>query len=246
MSQKAVLITGASRGIGAGIAEHFFLKGYHVFLNFQKNEQQAEALAASLRAKSGGSVELLGFNVASPQEVDQAFLKIQEKGIALDVLVNNAGICKDALLLRASPEQIESVLDVNLKGVIFCTKAASRLMIKQKKGSIIQIASVVGEMGNSGQSIYAASKAALFGFSKSIAQELSSRNIRVNVVSPGFIQTDMTDALSEEQKKLILKQIPLGFFGGVQDIAHAVYFLASEESRFITGQLLGVNGGQYM
>ncbi len=162
------------------------------------------------------------------------------------MLVNNAGLNRDALLLRLKDEDLDLILNVDLKGAIHCTRAVTRSMMREKKGSIIHISSVVGEMGNAGQSAYAAAKAGLIGFSKSVAKELSSRNIRSNVVAPGYIQTEMTEALTEAQKEAILRAIPLGVMGRPDDVAAVVSFLASAGSQYVTGQVIGVNGGMYM
>jgi 3-oxoacyl-[acyl-carrier protein] reductase len=162
------------------------------------------------------------------------------------VLVNNAGITIDGLLMRLKDEDLEKTLAVDLKGAIYCTRAATRQMMRARQGSIIQISSVIGEMGNAGQGAYAAAKAGLIGFSKSIAKELASRHIRVNTVTPGFIETDMTGALTNEQKEAILRTVPLGFLGTTEDVANLVSFLASPASRYITGQVIGVNGGLYI
>jgi 3-oxoacyl-[acyl-carrier protein] reductase len=241
----SALVTGSSRGIGAAIALELAKRGYFIYLNYQKNAEQAESIRRQIE-ENKGQAQLIGFDVSDPNQVEKAFLEIHSHGRPLEILVNNAGICRDNLLLRASQEDLDATLDINLKGAIFCSKAAAKLMLRQRKGSIILISSVIGEMGNAGQSVYAASKAGLIGFSKSIARELASRQIRVNVIAPGFIQTDMTVNLTDPQRQQILETIPLGFLGSPQDVAGAVGFLSSPESRFITGQVIGVNGGQYI
>jgi 3-oxoacyl-[acyl-carrier protein] reductase len=178
--------------------------------------------------------------------VDEKFDWIAKNRGQLKVLVNNAGITIDGLIVRLKDEDLDKTLDVDLKGAIYCSRAATKTMMRAREGSIIQIASVVGEMGNAGQSAYAAAKAGLIGFSKSVAKELGSRQVRCNVVTPGYIDTEMTGALTEAQKEAILRTIPLGFFGSTADVAALVSYLASPASRFITGQVIGVNGGMYM
>jgi 3-oxoacyl-[acyl-carrier protein] reductase len=244
-SRPVALITGASRGIGAAIAEKLGRDGFHVLLNYSASATRAEELAARLTGE-GLSAEALGFDVSKSAAVDAAFAHILEKHGRIDVLVNNAGITIDGLLLRLKDEDLDRTLDVDLKGAIFCTRAACKPMMKARQGSIIHISSVIGEMGNAGQSAYSAAKAGLIGFSKSVAKELASRNIRSNVITPGYIQTEMTGALTEAQKESILRTIPLGLLGDPSDVAHAVAFLASPASRYITGQVLGINGGMYL
>jgi 3-oxoacyl-[acyl-carrier protein] reductase len=244
-SKALALVTGASRGIGASIAKKLAQENYHVLLNYSSNETRARELLDQIAA-AGGTGELCGFDVSQPEQVDEKFEAIARSKRPLRVLVNNAGITIDSLLLRLKNEDLEKTLSVDLKGAIYCTRSASRLMMKEKKGSIIQISSVIGETGNAGQSAYAAAKAGLIGFSKSVAKELGSRQIRVNVVTPGYIQTDMTDSLTEPQKEAILRGVPLGILGTPDDVADLVAFLASPQSRYITGQVIGVNGGMYM
>ncbi|MCM2277564.1 MAG: 3-oxoacyl-[acyl-carrier-protein] reductase [Oligoflexia bacterium] len=239
------LVTGASRGIGAGIASRLAREGYHVILNYGSNEEKARELQTRIRAE-GGAADLCQFNVADSAQVNEKFEWIAKTFGRLSVLVNNAGITIDGLLIRMKDEDLEKVLSVDLKGAIYCTRAAANQMMRERKGSIIQISSVIGEMGNAGQSAYSAAKAGLIGFSKSVAKELASRQVRVNVVTPGFIVTDMTGVLTEAQKEDILRTVPLGFLGEPEDIASLVSFLASPASRYITGQVIGVNGGMYM
>ncbi len=242
-SKPSALITGASRGIGSSVALRLAREGFHVFINFSSREDLARGVCEGIRS-FGGSAELLRFDVSSSEEVDKAFESLKDRRLA--VLVNNAGINKDGLLARLKDEDLEHTLDVDLKGAIYCTRAASRLMMRARFGSIIQIGSVIGEMGNAGQSAYAAAKSGLIGFSKSVARELASRNVRVNVVNPGYIKTEMTGALTDDQKEAILRSIPLGFFGEGEDVASLVAFLASPGSRYVTGQVIGINGGMYM
>jgi len=242
---KVALVTGASRGIGAAIAKRLAKDGYHVLINYASSEQKALEVKKSIEA-TGGKASLLGFDVSNPTQVEESFKSIQKEFGTLSVLVNNAGIAIDGLLLRLKPEDLEKTLSIDLKGAIYCTKEATRIMMKARVGSIIQISSVIGEMGNAGQSAYAAAKAGLIGFSKSIAKELGGRQIRVNVVTPGFITTDMTEALTDAQKEAILPNIPLNSLGQPEDVAALVSFLASSESRYITGQVIGINGGLYV
>ncbi len=239
------LVTGASRGLGAAIAEKLASQGYRVALNFASNETKAKELQTKIEA-AGGQAVLSKFDVADSAAVDAAITALEKEFGSIRVLVANAGITIDGLLMRLKDEDLDRTLDVDLKGAIYCVRAASRGMMKARNGSVILISSVVGEMGNAGQSAYAAAKAGLIGFAKSVAKELASRSIRCNVVAPGYIQTDMTGALTEAQKDAILRGIPLGSFGNPEDVAETVSFLASPASRYITGQVIGVNGGMYI
>lgn len=246
IAQKPIaMITGASRGIGAAIATRLAQEGYYVLINYASNEDKARAILDTITS-AGGSGELCGFDVSQSDQVDEKFEALLKAKGPLQVLVNNAGITIDSLLIRLKDEDLEKTLSIDLKGAIYCTRAAAKQMMRARQGSIIQISSVVGESGNAGQSAYAAAKAGLIGFSKSIAKELGSRQVRVNVVTPGFITTDMTGALTEAQKEAILRSVPLGFFGAPEDVSSLVAFLASPSSRYITGQVIGVNGGLYM
>jgi 3-oxoacyl-[acyl-carrier protein] reductase len=239
------LITGASRGIGAAIACRLARDGFHVILNYSSNEVKAREIQAKIQSE-GGKAELCQFDVSNSTQVDEKFDWIANNLGRVSVLVNNAGITIDGLLARLKDEDLEKTLSVDLKGAIYCTRAASKHMMHEKKGSIIQISSVVGESGSIGQSAYAAAKSGLVGFSKSVAKELASRQIRVNVVAPGFIITDMTDSLTSTRREAILRTIPLGYPGTPEDVASLVSFLASLDSRYITGQVIGINGGTYM
>jgi 3-oxoacyl-[acyl-carrier protein] reductase len=246
MSQKSVaLVTGASRGIGAAIATRLAKEGYHVLLNFASNEAKAQEIAGKIVAE-GGQATLCQFDVANSAQVDEKFDWISKSFGPLSVLVNNAGITIDGLLMRLKDEDLEKTISIDLKGAIYTTRAAAKQMMRARTGSIIQISSVIGEMGNPGQAAYSAAKAGLIGFSKSVAKELGSRNVRVNVITPGFISTDMTGALTEPQKEAILRSIPLGYLGEADDVASLAAFLASPNSRYITGQVIGINGGMYM
>ncbi|MBN20927.1 MAG: 3-oxoacyl-[acyl-carrier-protein] reductase [Bdellovibrionaceae bacterium] len=242
---RKALVTGGSRGIGAEISKRLAKDGFFVFVNYTSNKEKAIEVVDDI-SKSGGQAQAIQLDVSDFQAVEEVLGKLQKEMGPLDVLVNNAGITRDSLLIRMKPEDLDATLDIDLKGAIYCTKAVAKSMMKTRKGSIIQISSVVGEMGNPGQSAYAAAKAGLIGFTKSVAKEFASRGLRVNTVTPGYIQTDMTGALTEDQKEAILRSIPLGTLGEPQDIASLVSFLASDESRYITGQTIGVNGGMYM
>jgi 3-oxoacyl-[acyl-carrier protein] reductase len=239
------LVTGASRGIGAAIASQLARDGFHVILNYSSNEAKAREVQTLIQG-FGGKADLCQFDVSNSSQVDEKFDWIAKTFGPLAVLVNNAGITIDGLLLRLKDEDLNKTLDVDLKGAIYCTRAATKQMMRERKGSIIQISSVIGETGNAGQAAYAAAKAGLIGFAKSAAKELSSRQIRVNVVTPGYISTDMTGGLTEAQKEAILRGIPLGYVGAPEDVASVVAFLASPASRYVTGQVIGVNGGLYM
>lgn len=244
-SKPLALVTGASRGIGAGIAEKLGTLGYHVLVNYVS--QEARAIEVVKRIEStGGSAEPLRFDVSKEGEIVSAFEQIAKKGAPLAVLVNNAGISEDGLILRLKKDSLDRTLQTNLVSAILCSREAAKLMMKTRSGSIIQISSVVGEMGNAGQVSYSAAKAGMIGLTKSLAKELASRNVRVNAITPGYIETDMTGALNEAQKKAITENIPLGSLGQATDIAECVGFLAGASSRYITGQVIGVNGGLYI
>jgi len=249
MSTKSIaLVTGASRGIGASIAEKLGKDGYHVVVNYVSNEAKAAEVVKRI-TDAGGSAEAMRFDVGHEDEVVAAFAHVA--GLApshgpLEVLVNNAGISEDSLILRLKKDALEKMLQTNLVSAVLCSREAAKLMMKNRKGSIIQISSVVGEMGNAGQVAYASAKAGMIGLTKSLAKEIASRQIRVNAITPGYIQTDMTDALNETQKNAITQNIPLGCLGQPDDIAALVGFLASPASKYITGQVIGVNGGLYI
>jgi len=242
---KIALVTGASKGIGRAIAVTLGREGAHVIVNYNGSEEQAKK-TCKLIEENGGSCESMRFNVAEEEATMEAMKNILEKYGKLDILVNNAGITKDGLVMRMTDADFESVLDVNLKGAFHTIRAASKQMLKQRSGRIINISSVSGIMGNAGQANYSASKAGLIGLTKATARELASRGITVNAVAPGFIETDMTDKLSDAVKENACKQIPLGKMGNPTDIAEAVLFLASERSAYITGQVICVDGGMAM
>lgn len=238
--KKIALVTGATRGIGKAIAEELATKGYTV-VGTATSEKGAESISAYLGEKGKGLV----LNVADAASIDAVLKQIKAELGDIDVLVNNAGITRDGLLMRMKDDDWFDIIQTNLTSVYRLSKAVLRPMMK-KGGRIISIGSVVGSMGNPGQANYCAAKAGLVGFSKSLAKEVASRGITVNVVAPGFIATDMTDELSEDQKNAILSQIPAGELGSPQDIAKAVAFLASDDARYINGETIHVNGGLYM
>jgi 3-oxoacyl-[acyl-carrier protein] reductase len=247
MDKRVALVTGASRGIGRAIAVALGRDGLHVIVNYTANEAAAREALALLTA-AGGSGALSRFDVARAEEVDAAVKKIAEESGRLDVVVNNAGIAIDGLLLRLKEEDWAKVIEVNLTGALHVARAAARHLLKAKEGGrLINITSVVGEMGSAGQVSYVAAKAGLIGITKTLARELASRGITVNAVSPGFIETEMTQAhVSAENREKLLATIPLGRIGKPEEVAEAVSFLASPEAAYITGQVLRVNGGLLM
>ncbi|MBT8085093.1 MAG: 3-oxoacyl-ACP reductase FabG [Woeseia sp.] len=241
LNGKTALVTGASRGIGAAIAATLAASGATV-VGTATSESGAEAISTALGNGGRGAV----LDIASADSVDSLLSAIAKAEGAPAIVVNNAGITRDNLLMRMKPEEWDEVLATNLSGVYRVCRGAVRGMMKARYGRIINIASVIGVMGNAGQTNYAAAKAGIIGFSKSLARELGSRNITVNVVAPGFIDTDMTKVLPEEQRAALLTQVPLGRLGAVDDIANAVAFLASDGAAYITGETLHVNGGMLM
>ena len=241
---KIAVVTGAARGIGQAIAYNLAARGADIVLGDIKAEWLSES--AEGVKKLGRKVWCFELDVTNATAVQNVFNDITAETGRIDILVNNAGITKDGLLMRMSEEDWDAVLTVNLKGTFACTKAVSRIMMKQRSGSIINIASVVGLMGNAGQANYAASKGGVIAFTKSVAKEFASRNIRANAVAPGFISSKMTDALSDEVRQKMLEAIPLASFGTPEDVANAVAFLASDQSSYITGQVISVNGGMVM
>jgi len=242
---KVALVTGASRGIGRAIALRLAGEGAKVAINFAGSTEKAEEVKAEIE-KLGGEAVLVQANVADAAAVEEMVRKTVDAFGKIDILVNNAGITRDGLLMRMKDEDFEAVLDTNLKGVFYCTKAVSKLMMKQRYGRIVNMASVVGLIGNAGQTNYAAAKAGIIGFSKSAAKELAARGITVNMVAPGFINTDMTAALSDKVKEATLEGIPMKKMGEPENVADAVLFLVSEQASYITGQVINVDGGMVM
>lgn len=242
---KVALITGAARGIGKAIAKKFAENGYNVVINYVSAKTDIKTLTKEFE-DLGVKVLLVKADVSNKEEAEGLVNQAIEKFGKIDVLVNNAGITKDNLLMRMSEEDFEKVLDINLKGTFLITKFATKYMMKKRCGSIVNLASVVGVAGNAGQCNYSASKAGVIGFTKSIAKELASRNIRANAVAPGFIKTDMTDVLSDNVKENINSQIPLKRMGTAEEVAKLVYFLGTAESSYITGQVINVDGGMVM
>lgn len=242
---KTAIITGASRGIGRATALHLGDLGANVVVNYSKDERGAQKVVDTIKERGGSALAILA-DVTCISDVNNMVEKTVERFSSIDILVNNAGITRDTLLLRMKEEDWNSVIDTNLKGVFNCTKAVTRGMMRARQGCIINISSVIGMTGNAGQSNYAAAKAGIIGFSKSMAKELAPRGIRVNVIAPGFIQTDMTDVLGDDIKQEILSQIPLNRYGKPDDIAQLVAFLASDRSGYITGQVINVDGGMVM
>ncbi|AWX13907.1 3-oxoacyl-ACP reductase [Mergibacter septicus] len=239
--KKIALVTGASRGIGKAIAQELVAKGMMV-IGTATSEKGAEAISAYLGENGKGLV----LNVTSIESIDATLAQIKAEFGDIDVLVNNAGITRDNLMMRMKEEDWDIILQTNLTSVFYLSKAMLRSMMKKRFGRIITIGSVVGSMGNAGQANYCAAKAGLIGFSKALAKEVASRGITVNVVAPGFIATDMTESLTDEQKAVTLAQVPAGRLGEPAEIAKAVAFLASDDASYITGETLHVNGGMYM
>ncbi|HII1109637.1 TPA: 3-oxoacyl-[acyl-carrier-protein] reductase [Staphylococcus aureus] len=242
---KSALVTGAPRGIGRSIALQLAEEGFNVAVNYAGSKEKAEAVVEEIKAKGVDSFAIQA-NVADADEVKAMIKEVVSQFGSLDVLVNNAGITRDNLLMRMKEQEWDDVIDTNLKGVFNCIQKATPQMLRQRSGAIINLSSVVGAVGNPGQANYVATKAGVIGLTKSAARELASRGITVNAVAPGFIVSDMTDALSDELKEQMLTQIPLARFGQDTDIANTVAFLASDKAKYITGQTIHVNGGMYM
>ena len=245
LSGKTALVTGASRGIGRAIALRFAAEGAFVVANFAGNEEAAAETLAAIAA-AGGNAVLSRFDIGDAARVDAAVKEIIAQRGRIDILVNNAGVTRDNLLMRLTEDDFDAVVRTNLKGTFLVTKAVSRQMIRQRCGRIINMGSVVGDMGNAGQSVYAATKAGIVGFTKAMARELASRGITVNAIAPGFITTDMTQSLPEAARKEFADRIPLGRFGSPEEVADLALFLASDAASYVTGQVVGINGGMYM
>ena len=242
---KTAVVTGGSRGIGRAICIELAKQGANVVVNFSGSEAKAKAVVEEIEALGPKAIAIQA-NVADSASVDSMMKQALEAFGSIDILVNNAGITRDNLLMRMKEQEWDDVIDTNLQGVFLCTKAVTRQMMKQRAGRIINISSIVGVAGNPGQANYVAAKAGVIGLTKTTAQELASRNILVNAIAPGFITTEMTDALPEELKESMLKHIPLAKLGQPEDIAKAVAFFASDSASYITGQTLHIDGGMVM
>lgn len=243
---KVALVTGASRGIGKNIIVTLAKEGYDVALNYRSKTPEVDELKSEIESNYGVKCALVQGDVAKFEDTEKMVKETVESLGRIDVLVNNAGITKDGLLMRMSKKDFENVVDINLVGTFNVTRNVIPIMIKQRSGRIINISSVVGVAGNAGQTNYSASKAGIIGFTKSLAKEVASRNVLVNAIAPGFIETDMTKVLSDKVKENINTQIPLNKMGTPEDVAKVVKFLASEDSSYITGQVINVDGGMIM
>ena len=249
-TKRIVVVTGGSRGIGRSICTAMASAGTHIYFNYfnpanpEEEAQKAKETEAAI-IEAGGSGASMSVDVVSETDVNAFFNKIMEETGRIDVLVNNAGITRDGLLVRMKTTDWDAVLDTNLKGSFLCTRTVAKIMMKQRYGRIVNIASVVGASGNAGQANYSASKAGVIGFTKSVAKELASRGVTVNAVAPGFIETDMTAVLPEKAKAALMQQIPMGHIGKPEDVAAAIKFLASDDASYITGQVIHVNGGMF-
>jgi len=245
LTGKVVIVTGGSRGIGRSAAEALAAQGAYVVLSYVRGEAEARAAVEAIQAK-GGKAEAIGFDVADMAAAEAAITDAAKRLGRLDALVANAGISVDGLLLRVKEDELDRLFAVNVKGSIACARAAIKVMMRARTGRVVFLSSVVGEMGNVGQTAYAATKAALLGVTKSLAREYASRGITVNAVTPGFIETDMTSTITAEMKESFLKGIPLGRMGRSEEVAAAIAFLCSDEASYVTGQTLRVNGGMYV
>jgi 3-oxoacyl-[acyl-carrier protein] reductase len=245
LDSQVALVTGASRGIGSAVAIALARGGAHVVLNYHQNREAAQQTLQQITA-AGGEGEIAQFDVANENQVEEAVKRIVDLRSKIDILVNNAGVTSDGLLVRLKLEDWDQVVGTNLKGTVLCTKAVSRSMIRRRYGRIVNLSSVVAQMGNAGQSLYAATKAGILGFTRAVAREVASRGVTVNAVAPGFIETEMTGKLSAELRKNFLESIPAGRFGTCAEVAEVVAFLAGPSAGYITGQVVNINGGLYM
>lgn len=244
LTNEVALVTGGSRGIGKAICIALAKEGAHVIVNYNSSPDKAEEVVTEI-TKAGGSAESIKFDVSNPEEIETAISGIL-KTKKIGILVNNAGITKDGLMMRYAVEDWDKVLNTNLRSAFLVSQAVIRSMMKERKGSIVHIGSIVGITGNAGQAAYCAAKAGIIGLTKSMARELAARNIRVNAIAPGFIETDMTHGLTDAQKENLSTVIPLGRTGKAEEIAHAAVYLASSQSSYVTGQTLIVDGGMGM
>ena len=243
--QRVIVVTGASRGIGRAIAVEMAGAQTHIIVNYNSSPEAARQTAELIESKGGRST-LMRFSVADPDAVKTAFKQILDAHGRIDVLVNNAGIAKDNLLVMMKPNEWDDVMNTNLKGAFLCSQAVIKSMMRQRCGRIVNVTSVVGVIGNAGQCNYSAAKAGIIGFTRSLAREIISRNITVNAVAPGFIETDMTLAIPQKSREALLEQIPAARYGTGEEVAAAVAFLASDAAAYITGQVIHVNGGMFM
>ena len=243
--RRVIVVTGASRGIGRAVAVRMAGPQTDVVVNYNSSPDAAGQTAALVESREG-TPHLMQFSVADPESVKSAFKQILSEFGRVDVLVNNAGIAKDNILAMMKTEEWDAVMDTNLKGAFLCSQAVIKAMMRQRVGRIVNVTSVVGVIGNAGQSNYSAAKAGIIGFTRSLAREIISRNITVNAVAPGFIETDMTMSIPEKSREALLAQIPAARYGTPEEVASAVAFLASDEAAYITGQVLHINGGMYM
>jgi len=245
LSEQVALVTGASRGLGRSIALELAKNGANVVINYAGNEAKAKEVVEEIKQLGQESFDVQA-DVSSEEDVKRMVKQVTDEFGRLDILVNNAGITKDNLIMRMKEEEFDQVVNTNLKGAFLCTKAVTRQMMRQRRGKIVNVASIVGVRGNPGQANYVAAKAGVIGLTKTTAQELASRNILVNAVAPGFIATDMTDVLTDEQRETILSMVPLARLGNPEDVAKVVRFLASSDSDYMTGQTLHIDGGMVM
>lgn len=245
LTGKTAIVTGASRGIGAEIARKLAVAGAKIVVNYSGSQEKAEAVVAEIQSNGGEAIAVKA-NVSDAEAVKAMVDETMSTFGSIDILVNNAGITRDNLMMRMKDDEWDDVINTNLKGVFICTKAVTRQMMKQRSGRIVNISSIVGVMGNAGQANYVAAKAGVIGLTKTTARELASRGITANAIAPGFITTDMTDKLNEDIQKTMLAQIPLGRFGEAEEVAKAALFLASDESSYMTGQTLHLDGGMVM
>ena len=245
LTGKVAVVTGASRGIGRAIALRLAQEGAAVVINYNGSKERAQEVKTEIES-AGGTAQIMQCDVADAASCDEMFQTIIKEFGRIDILVNNAGITRDGLLMKMAEEDFDAVIDTNLKGTFHCIRAVSRQMLRQRSGRIINLSSVSGVLGNAGQANYSASKAGIIGLTKSAARELASRNINVNAIAPGFVDTDMTITLSDKVKEGAKGQIPLGRFGKPEEVAELALFLSSEKSDYITGQVINIDGGMVM